>query len=349
MHTAKNRETERTDSSSGGLTRRFLLINQVTQMAIYRGTPGADTIYTDVGDDNVNAGAGDDLIYASTGADNYQGDSGYDTVNYNQLRQPITLKAFGRVSKQGGSFGDSLVGIEKVVATTSLTDIIDASRAGPTALGINIDLALGRVDIRGLGFGFDISRFEYVIGSELPDVIRGDIADNDIQARNGNDSVFASGGNDTINGEAGNDILEGGAGQDTITGGSGNDLIRLTSRVSRDVITDFSPSAAGNNDTFALVDTLDSGLGGEIKGGILGLAFVGGNIDGAVLSSSRFFKGAGLSGVGLGYASGIFVNTSNGEVRYNGGTNPGNSLLAIISTSSAASLTVADFVYSSTI
>ena len=349
MHTAKNRETKRIDSSSAGLTRRLLLINHAIYMANFLGTPGADIIFTGIGNDNANAGAGDDSIIASTGSDKYQGGSGYDTVFYNQLTQPITLKAFGSVSKQGGLFSDSLVGIEKVVATTSLTDTIDASAAGSPALGINIDLALGRVDVLGLGLGFDISGFEYVIGSALPDVIRGDIADNNIQAGNGNDSVFASGGNDTINGGAGNDILEGGAGQDTITGGSGNDLIRLTNRASRDVITDFSPSAAGNNDTFALVDTLDSGFGGQIQGGILGLAFVGGNVNGAVLSSSSFFKGAGLSGIGLGFASGIFVNTSNGEVRYNGGPTPGNNLLAIVSRPSAASLTVADFVYSSTI
>lgn len=318
-------------------------------MANFLGTPGADTIFTGNGNDNANAGAGNDSIIASTGSDIYQGGSGYDTVFYNQLTQPITLKAFGSVTKQNGLHSDSLVGIEKIVATTALTDTIDASAAGSPALGININLELGRVDVLGLGLSFDVSGFEFVIGSALPDTIRGDNNNNNIQAGNGNDSVFASGGNDTINGGSGNDILEGGAGQDAITGGSGNDLIRLTSRATRDTITDFSPSAAGNNDTFALVDTLDSGFSNQISGGIVGLAFIGGYTNGAVLSSANFFKGAGLSGTGLGFTSGIFVNTSNGEIRYNGGPTPGNNLLAIVSTTSAASLTAADFVYSSTV
>lgn len=315
-------------------------------MANFLGTAGDDVLFSTAKNDNVNGGAGDDSIIASNGNDIYQGGSGYDTVFYTQLSQPITLKPFGEVVKQGGTKTDSLRGIERIVATSGIGDTIDVSTAAAPATGIRINLEAGRVDVLGLPLGFDVSGFENVIGSNLPDAIWGDVGDNLIRSGGGNDYVFAGGGADTIDGGAGNDTLVGGAGVDIITGGAGNDVIRLTNRSSHDRITDFSPSAAGNNDTFALVDSLDNGWSNAVAGGITGLAFEG-SFDGARLASGSFFKGAGLTGSGLGYAGGIFVNTLNGEVRFNGGPAAGNSLLAVVSSAAASAMTAADFIYAS--
>jgi hypothetical protein len=41
------------------------------------------------------------------------------------------------------------------------------------------------------------------------------------------------------------------------------------------------------------------------------------------------------------------VNTLNGEIRYNGGTAAGNSLLAVVTPDAASSLTNTDFIYTS--
>ncbi|MEB3317954.1 MAG: calcium-binding protein, partial [Cyanobacteriota bacterium] len=295
-------------------------------MANFLGTALNDVLFSTAGNDNVNGGAGDDVIIASTGSDIYQGGSGYDTVFYNQLTQPITLQAFGSVVKGGGTGTDSLRSVERVVATNGIGDTIDASAAGFPATGITINLQVGRVDVLGLPsgpLGFDVSGFENVTGSALADTITGDDQANLIMAGGGNDVVFGGGGVDTINGGTGNDVLIGGAGNDVITGGLGNDVFRLSYRSSHDRITDFSASAVGNNDTFALSDNLDAGWSNATTGGITGLVFEG-SFEGARLAPSSFFKGAGLTGAGLGYSGGIFVNTLNGEVRFNGGPAAGN-------------------------
>jgi len=312
-------------------------------MAKVFGTARNDVLFSTAGNDNVIAAAGDDDILASKGNDIHEGGDGYDTVYYTQLTQPITLKPFGFVEKQGGQ-QDRLIGIERIVATNGAGDTIDVSDARSPATGININLETGRIDVSGIRLGFDIRGFENVIGSSLNDEIRGDANDNLINAAGGNDIVFGAGGADAIDGGAGNDTIIGGGGADIIAGGRGNDLIILSSRSSRDIITDFSPSASGNNDTFGLSDGLDRGWSNAVTGGITGLAFEG-NFEGARLASRSFFKGRGLTGTSLGSAPGIFVNTLNGEIRYNGGTAAGNSLLAVVTPDAASSLTTADFTY----
>lgn len=314
-------------------------------MANFLGTNGNDVLFSTTGNDNVNGGAGNDNIIASTGSDIYQGGTGYDTVFYTNLSQPITLKAFGEVIKQGGLHKDSLRDVEKVVATNAIGDTIDASEAGFPSSGISIDLEAGRVNVLGLSLGFDIGGFENIIGSNLSDSIRGNASPNLIAANAGNDFIFASDGDDTINAGLGNDTISGGNQVDIITGGSGDDVVRLTVRASFDRITDFSASAPGNNDTIALVDGLDNGFGSEtVAGGIRGLNFEG-SFDGARLASSSFFKGAGVSGANLGQIGGIYVNTLNGEVRYNEGPTAGSSLIAVLTPSAASALTTSDFVF----
>jgi len=143
-------------------------------------------------------------------------------------------------------------------------------------------------------------------------------------------------------------------GQDTLTGGTGNDFFRLTevslislpspnpiNPQSRDLITDFSVPA----DTIILANSLDSTLAGLISPGIKGLSFVGGNLAGNVLDPLWFFKGAGLDGRLLGNASGIYVNTTDGNIWYNDANAAGSYLIANVGAGVAAGMTNADFVY----
>jgi hypothetical protein len=144
-------------------------------------------------------------------------------------------------------------------------------------------------------------------------------------------------------------------GQDTLTGGTGNDFFRLTevsslislpspnpiNPQSRDLITDFSVP----NDTIILANSLDSTLGGSSPLGIKGLSFVGGNLPGNILNAAQFFKGPGLDGGPLGNASGIYVNTSDGNIWYNDANAAGSYLIANVGAGVAAGMTNLDFVY----
>jgi Ca2+-binding RTX toxin-like protein len=156
----------------------------------------------------------------------------------------------------------------------------------------------------------------------------------------GNNVITGNTANNLLNGGGGNDTLNGGLGVDSLTGGVGNDFFWLDNVANRDLITDFSVP-----DTIILANSLDSTLTGPINPGIKGLSFVGGNVPGNVLNAARFFKGAGITGGALGNLSGIYVNTSNGDIWYNDSNLVGSYLIANVGATAAAGMTNADFVY----
>jgi hypothetical protein len=157
----------------------------------------------------------------------------------------------------------------------------------------------------------------------------------------GNNVITGNTANNLLNGSGGNDTLNGGLGVDSLTGGAGNDFFWLDNVANRDLITDFSVPA----DTIILANSLDSTLTGPINPGIKGLSFVGGNVPGNVLNAAGFFKGAGITGGALGNLSGIYVNTSNGDIWYNDSNLVGSYLIANVGATAAAGMTNADFVY----
>jgi subtilisin family serine protease len=171
-----------------------------------------------------------------------------------------------------------------------------------------------------------------------PNTATATILDNDGNSANNNlvGTSFA----DALAGVGGNDTLDGGLGVDTLTGGVGNDFFRLDNVANGDLITDFSVPA----DTIILANSLDS-TAGSINPGINGLLFDSGNVNGSVLNAAWFFKGAGSTGGGSGTLSGIYVNTSNGDIWYNDSTVLGSYLIANVVASAAAGMTNADFVY----
>jgi Ca2+-binding RTX toxin-like protein len=140
------------------------------------------------------------------------GGSGFDTVNYSALTQGITLQPVGVLNK--GSLGtDSLISIEKIIASNTKNDNIDVSTS---SAGIQANLASGTLNVPAAGLAFQVSKFENVFGSQFDDSITGD----------GFANILAgNGGNDTLDGGAGNDFLLGGAGNDTLVGGGGNDYL----------------------------------------------------------------------------------------------------------------------------
>jgi Ca2+-binding RTX toxin-like protein len=194
------------------------------------------------------------------------------------------------------------------------------------------------------GFGSD----DLIVLDNGSDISDGGAGNDLIFGNGGSDSLLGNAGNDTLMGGAGNDTLEGGLGQDTLTGGVGNDFFKLTevslpcpSPASRDRVTDFSVA----DDTIILANSLDSTLVGPISPGIKGLSFVGGSVPGNVLDPLWFFKGAGLNGCAAGKLSGIYVNTTNGDIWYNDSTVVGSYLIANVGPNAAFGMTNADFVY----
>ncbi|MFM2379021.1 MAG: hypothetical protein RLZZ143_1599, partial [Cyanobacteriota bacterium] len=159
----------------------------------------------------------------------------------------------------------------------------------------------------------------------------------------GADNINVTGNdkNNILTGNSGSNLLNGGLGVDTLTGGVGNDFFRLDNVANGDLITDFSVA----DDTIILANSLDSTLTGSINPGINGLLFDIGNVNGSVLNAAWFFTGAGFTGGALGNLSGIYVNTSNGDIWYNDSNLVGSYLIANVGAGAAAGMTNADFVY----
>jgi subtilisin-like proprotein convertase family protein len=166
-------------------------------------------------------------------------------------------------------------------------------------------------------------------------------ADNiNVTGNDKNNILTGNSGSNLLNGGLGNDTLDGGLGVDTLTGGVGNDFFRLDNVANGDLITDFSVA----DDTIILANSLDS-TAGSINPGINGLLFDSGNVNGSVLRDVSFFKGVGFTGGALGNLSGIYVNTSNGDIWYNDSNLVGSYLIANVGAGAAAGMTNADFVY----
>ncbi len=64
-----------------------------------------------------------------------------------------------------------------------------------------------------------------ILGTDLPEFLFGDFANNTIFGLSGDDSLAGAAGDDTINGNQGLDFILGGAGNDVLFGGQGDDLI----------------------------------------------------------------------------------------------------------------------------
>ena len=191
--------------------------------------PPANSINTTAGNDNITGDSLDNLILGSSGNDTMNGGTGTDTVSYLSLRNGITIKAQGIVSK-GAAGTDTLQNIEHITAPLGQLNTIDASTGSGTA-SINVNLSTNSLavnNIPGLGTqNFTVDNFVNVTGTANVDVITGNNLDN---------SLVGGAGNDTLSGGRGNDILIGvnplsatpGSNEtDVLIGGRGRDIFVL--------------------------------------------------------------------------------------------------------------------------
>ena len=190
-------------------------------------------------DDLIKGLGGNDILTGSSGYDSLFGDDGFDTVDYSLLGNGITLLPFGEVDKGSRGF-DVLFNIEKIVASNTSNDVIDASTS---SFGIVVNLGTNTLNIPDVGLQFQVFKFENVFGSDWSDDnITGDKGNNLLAGGAGNDYLAGGAGNDILNGGTGNDYLDGGTGNDTLNGGSDNDI--LLGNAGNDVLV-----GGGGNDT----------------------------------------------------------------------------------------------------
>jgi Ca2+-binding RTX toxin-like protein len=215
---------------------------------IINGTEGNDILATTAQNDIVNALGGNDTIKGSKGNDFINGGKGIDTIDYFSLGGPVRLGPAGKVFKgPNGSFGeDQLIGIETIIGSKGVGDLIDGSTAssGTVPLNVNLDLeTLSVIGIPGLGTQtFAVRNFEDVNGTNIADVITGDRKSNKIDGGGGDDILAGTVGTFVRSNEV--DTLTGGTGNDTFILGSGDTLF-YSSNKNADFakITDFGNGA----------------------------------------------------------------------------------------------------------
>ena len=126
-----------------------------------------------------------------------------------------------------------------------------------------------------------------LVGSAETDQFYGGAGKDRLNGKLGSDVLLGEAGKDTLIGGAGNDRLTGGGGQDALTGGAGNDRFIYTFKnQGGDIITDFSPTGSGNNDSFNFKGTA---FGGHAKGSLATAEFQSSNAAVAHTADVRFF------------------------------------------------------------
>lgn len=254
-----------------------------------------------------------------------------------------------------GGAAQERIWFNRVIGSKLAGDRIDFTSVDPRSmfvgyspsspLGVKVNLSTGSVVIGSLtSFGSSVSWGCLVQNFE------------DVTASPFDDTVVGNAGSNKIHGGGGNDTLDGGAGVDVLTGGSGNDRFLLTDTNNQNVdsITDFAAYAVRSqsgspfrsifeDDSLVLANRLDKDLVGASAAGIKGLTFIGGDRFGNTLAPTSFFKGVGANGASPGSATGMYVNTTSGDIFYNDTKEAGSYLVARLGAAGVVGITARDF------
>lgn len=199
------------------------------------GSPYADGLTGDDGDNYLEGGLGDDVLAGGLGGDTLVGGPGADLASYKAATIAVEVDLLAGTAT-GGARGDFLNTIEGVVGTAladRLTgdffdnvlagmggaDDLDGSggfdfvsyEASPSAVTVNL---AAQIASGGYADGDDLGGFEGVVGSAFADVLSG---------TNNTDHLLGEGGDDTLVGLNGDDLLLGTTGTDTFNAGGGTD------------------------------------------------------------------------------------------------------------------------------
>jgi len=272
------------------------------------GLAGNDTLYGYIGDDILSGGDGSDMLDGWTGNDSLSGGAGDDTLD----------GGTGNDSMAGGTGDDTYYvdGLGDIISEVAAAGVDSVVASVSDTLDANVEnLHLEGTATTGTGNG-------------LNNMIYGNANANTLYGQAGKDSLSGDSGNDNLYGGTGNDILNGGAGKDSF-------FFAESGSENRDTINDFSHI----DDTIFLRDILD----GSANSAINGLSFTSN-----VLNASSYVEGSGKTGSGATDASGIYNNTTTGEIWYNPTSNiAGDSVvICTVGSTTAASLNNTDFFFS---
>ena len=150
------------------------------------------------GDDELDGGEGNDWLNGGPGADVLKGGTGTDTAGYFGSDVGVVVRLHTAVARRGHAEGDTF-NMETVEYT----------------------------DAEGNTQSVEVPDIERLQGTELDDILAGDIRDNELYGLGGNDKLFGGpdGGNDQLHGGDGDDKVYGGKGNDTLYGNAGTDTL----------------------------------------------------------------------------------------------------------------------------
>ncbi|MHA7871973.1 MAG: calcium-binding protein, partial [Hyphococcus sp.] len=185
------------------------------------GDQGNDKLFGGDGDDTLSGGLDVDSLQGGTGADTLDGGDGFDSAEYTASGAPIFLDLTAGVITGGDATGDTLISIERYVATP---------------------------------------HNDTLIGAGLNDFFDGFSGNDSLEGRDGADTLQGGDGADTLLGGAGNDSLVAGGDNSRLEGGEGDDYLK-TFGVSNIIAhggegDDTIEAALGDIDGGAGVDTL---------------------------------------------------------------------------------------------
>jgi len=138
------------------------------------GSPFADTITGNLGDNIIKAGDGNDYVFYTGGFDTIDGGNGVDTIDFSKFGSAVTITL------------TSFAG-QAEAYTTDTTSISGGTALRPIA---------------------DLARFENAVGTAFDDWIIGNSGNNTLDGGAGNDILFYDGGLDVLNGNTGNDTAD---------------------------------------------------------------------------------------------------------------------------------------------
>ena len=218
---------------------------------VLSGDAGGDRLYGWDGGDALDGGTDADELYGGDDADAASGGTGDDRIEGGGGDDAGTIHG---ISGLGGDAGDdTILGGAGDDALSGGADTDTVSFEGSPA-GVTASLGAGTAT----GEGNDtLAGFEKLVGSDLPDTLAGDAANNSLTGR---------GEDDTLEGLAGNDVFDGGTGTDTVT--YANETSTQASLVAGQAIN------SGGTDALAGVDNLTGSPGpdsftGDSNGNVL--------------------------------------------------------------------------------
>jgi Ca2+-binding RTX toxin-like protein len=169
------------------------------------GTAANDQLTGTSGHDWIAGGAGDDLIWGAAGDDVLDGGDGYNNL----------VGGAGADVYRGGPGND-------------IANLYWLAPGSPDLTGVTANLADPSQNT-GAAAGDSYSGIDWLVGTQVNDVLTGDGNVNTISGYEGNDVIAGGGGDDWLFGGAGDDTLTGGMGADHLNGEAGSDTVSYAS------------------------------------------------------------------------------------------------------------------------